>query len=336
MNPSTHRAWRSAIVACLAAIALCAAAGALKPWRTPVSAVASIHVLRLDRVDPAKPGILFRSTRSDDTFKRVAFLPLDALDGPWYMTDLTCERVHFRGRRGVCVTDSAIPMLPHTAMIFDDQFQIGRSTRLTGVPSRTKMSPDGAVVAVTVFVLGHSYAAGGFSTQTTLLDTQSAKMITDLETFAVFRDGVLFKGADFNFWGVTFASDGNRFYATLRSGGTNYLIEGAVDRRTARVIATGVECPSLSPDGRRLAVKKRANRPDVQWHIALLDLATMRETVLDAEQRSVDDQVEWLDDNHVLYNQTGPEGNNIWMLRIDLPEPPRIVVREGWSPAVIR
>ena len=39
--------------------------------------------------------------------------------------------------------------------------------------------------------------------------------------------------ADFNFWGVTFARDGNRFYATLGTGGKTYLVEGDVAARQA-------------------------------------------------------------------------------------------------------
>ena len=36
------------------------------------------------------------------------------------------------------------------------------------------------------------------------------------------------------------------------------------------------------------------------WRLHVLELATLRETAL-AETRSVDDQVEWLDDDTVLY-----------------------------------
>ena len=37
-----------------------------------------------------------------------------------------------------------------------------------------------------------------------------------------------------------------------------------------------------------------------EWHIAVYDLASGEETVL-ADTRSVDDQVEWLDNSTVLY-----------------------------------
>ncbi len=187
-----------------------------------------------------------------------------------------------------------------------------------------------------MFESGHSYAEGGFSTRTTIVDTVSSAPIADLEDFAVSRDGAPFKAADFNFWGVTFAADGNRFYATLRTGGANYLIEGDIDRHAARVVRSGVECPSLSTDQHQLAFKKRMDRSGVQWRVAILDLASMRETVLESEERSVDDQVEWLDSNHVLYFESGEDGNNVWSLRTDRPERPQILVRGGYSPAVLR
>ena len=55
-----------------------------------------IEIVPLDRVPPSRAGILFRSTRSDQTFGKVVFLPIDALDGPWYVSTLTCDRVYFR------------------------------------------------------------------------------------------------------------------------------------------------------------------------------------------------------------------------------------------------
>ena len=63
----------------------------------------------------------------------------------------------------------------------------------------------------------------------------------------------------------------------------------------------------------------------------MLDLATMRETPL-SDARSVDDQVEWLDDAHVLYGVDGA----VWKANADgTGEPQRYVARAD-SPAAVR
>jgi hypothetical protein len=329
-----QRLWSFAGI-CIVAVAIPAVYLIRASHPAPSFADPLIEILPLEQISTARPGILFRSTRSDRTFGKIAFLPLDALDGPWYVSTLTCERVYFQSGRGVCLTLADTILRPYAASIIDDRLRQGARRALTGVPSRTRLSPDGLRAAVTVFETGHAYSEGGFSTRTTLVDTTSGATIGDLEDFAAQRDGASFKAVDFNYWGVTFA-DGNRFYATLRTAGTNYLIEGDVDRRSARVVRAGIECPSLSPDRQRLAFKKRVDEADVRWQVAVLDLTTMHETVLDAEEQSVDDQVEWLDQNHVLYFQSGTDGNNIWSLRTDRPEPPHVLVHGGYSPAVVR
>jgi hypothetical protein len=161
---------------------------------------------------------------------------------------------------------------------------------LNGLPSRACISPDGRYAALTVFVTGHSYNEAGFSTQTTILDTASGAMLGDLEQFTVWRNGARFQAADFNFWGVTFARDSDRFYATLKSGDRTYLLEGNVSSRQAHILYENVECPSLSPDNTRVAFKKAIVRDGrSMWQLSLLDLATLREAPLTAETRSVDD-----------------------------------------------
>jgi hypothetical protein len=288
-------------------------------------------------LEPGRHGILFRSTVPDATFGKVAFVPGDRPDGPWSVTPLTCDRVYFQHGRGVCKMIDSTLVPPYAMFLFDGQFRAGAKRPLTGVPNRARVSPDGRRAAITVFEAGHSYAEGGFSTRTTIVDTASADIIGDLEKYAVTRDDKPFKAVDFNFWGVTFAEDGNRFYATLRTAGVNYLIEGDVDRQSARVIHQGVECPSLSPDGKRLAFKKRTvGSLTVFWKVAVLDLATMSETVLETETRSVDDQVDWLDDEHVVYHLPKSGGADIWALRTNHPEEPRLLIAGGYSPSVVR
>ena len=63
----------------------------------------------------------------------------------------------------------------------------------------------------------------------------------------------------------------------------------------------------------------------------MLDLATMKETPL-AEERPVDDQVEWLDDERVLYG-IRPDTR---VVPADGGRPPRKFLSKALSPAVVR
>jgi hypothetical protein len=281
-------------------------------------------------------GFLFSSTAFDRTN---GYLGVESLDGSGparYETTLRCERVHFAREVGVCLTGERKAITTFAASFFGRDFKVRHTVPLVGTPSRARMSPDGRRAAVTVFVSGDSYNAAGFSTRTTLIDVPSGTVIADLETFAVTKDGKPFKSIDFNYWGVTFARDGNRFYATLRSGGKNYLVEGDVDARTARVLREGVECPSLSPDNTRIVFKARVTA--MTWRLHLLDLATLRDTPL-SETRNVDDQAEWLDDESIAYGlpsePIAAAGGDIWTLAINGQTPPRALARKAYSPAVI-
>src|SRR5205823_7549531 len=142
----------------------------------------------------------------------------------------------------------------------------------------------------------------------------SGDVLGDLEQFTTWRDGTRFSAADFNFWGVTFARDSNVFYASLRTVGDfktssgqvtrraqTYLVRGDLGLRKLTVLHENVECPSLSPDNRLIAYKKNVGPGPAPWRFCVLDLATMAETPIAAETRSIDDQIEWLDDSHVLY-----------------------------------
>ena len=46
------------------------------------------------------------------------------------------------------------------------------------------------------------------------------------------------------------------FYATASSQGHIWLVQGSIAGRTLTVVRSGVECPSVSPDGTRIAYKK--------------------------------------------------------------------------------
>jgi hypothetical protein len=292
-------------------------------------------------VPPAGPRLMFRDTALGGTYGKLALVPLGATGGPRYASSLDCERVYFGAGRGICLAADRGILTTYHAVLFDADLQPIKKLDLSGIPSRARISPDGRFASVTVFVSGHGYDGGGFSTRTTIVDATTGDLLLDLEDLTVRRDGAVFKSVDFNFWGVTFATDSNRFYATLGTGGRTYLVEGDLAGREARVIYEGLECPSLSPDNTRVAFKKQIGTNGRSlWQLRVLDLATLTETPL-AETRTVDDQAEWLDDGHVLYGMPDDAGTatasaNVWMLAADGTGAPSRLLAQATSPAVIR
>jgi hypothetical protein len=280
-----------------------------------------------------EPRLVFRNLDRDkpETFGQIALTKL-APGAARTLLPLKCDRVYFGAGSGICLTRGSAFASGYRARVFGADLRPRGEVTVDGIPSRARVSPDGQLGAVTLFVTGHSYAdTGGFSTTTTLIDLRRGKKIAQLETFKATRDGKRIAAPDVNYWGVTFARDHDRFYATLATGGEFYLVEGSVSARTMRTIHTGVECPSLSPDGTRIAYKKRVGADAKRWRLHVLDLKTMRETPL-AETRSVDDQVEWLDDDHVLYGLT----ESIWTATADGSGTPRRFTGAADSPTVVR
>ena len=291
------------------------------------------------RLDPVPPLVLLRHTGLDASYG-VMSVERSRPGEQRRATPLRCDRLHFAVDRGVCLTTDRF-YTNHAVMVFDSTFQPLYSLPLNGVPSRVRLSPDGRLAAVTVFVSGHSYTDQGFSTETSIVDTRSGRHLVDnLEEFDVWRHGLPFVAVDFNFWGVTFTADGDRFYATLATGGEQYLVQGSVSKRRLEIVRPGVECPALSPDQTRIAFKKRvAAETGIRWRLHVLDLATREEIPL-AETRHVDDQVEWSDDGSVLYalpdaSAPIPNVTDVWRVAADGSGTPTLAFPKASSPTVI-
>ncbi|MEJ7763953.1 MAG: hypothetical protein WKF86_00490 [Acidimicrobiales bacterium] len=284
------------------------------------------------------PYLGYIGTRIDSTGSRFAVAPPGGSPDAPALTDLRCKVAHAAAGRGICLEYGGL--VASDLIVFDERFQPLHKVPLPGfLPSRARVASDGKLGAVTVFVNGHSYAVAGFSTFTGIFDLSSGKLLASLEDFKVTRDGKPFSSPDFNFWGVTFAKEQGRFYATLGTGGETYLVEADMGTRTARVLRSNVECPSLSPDGTRLVFKKRVSGGlgPVEWRLHVLDLATMKETPL-SETRSIDDQAEWLDDQRVAYSAMRPRPSgetDTWVVPVDGSQQPSILVPDAQSPVAV-
>jgi Tol biopolymer transport system component len=276
------------------------------------------------------PQLLFRNAITDKTFGKLAIASLSNPDHVRAVSDLSSDRVYYARGSGLCLTATSSFANSYEAKIFDADFHVTKTLKLPGIPSRARISRDGTLGAMTTFVNGDTYDPGHFSTRTSILNMHTGETVVDLEDFRVFRDGKLFKKQNFNFWGVTFAQDDDRIYATLGSGAESYLVQGSIKSRTFRVLTTHLECPSLSPDETHIAFKQSLDSHG-SWRIYVLDLKTMKRWPL-AETKSVDDQVEWLDEHRILYwRDTG-----IWVVNADGSGKPSVFVRQASSPAVIR
>lgn len=333
---TSSRKWRGRVFLAICATSALLAAGyaAVAIRRTSAGSAETRLVTSRLVTPPARPYLMVQSM-VPDSHRKLMMMPLAAPAGPAFETALKCERAYYSRNRGVCLAVEGTLLTKYWADIFNEDLERLHRIPLTGIPSRTRVSPDGSRVAITVFEQGHSYAQHGFSTRTTILNTATGHVVGDLEQFAVTRNGARFQAADFNFWGVTFKADSSGFFATLASAGTRYLIEGDIIARTARVVRTGVECPSLSPDNTRVVYKSDRDRRG-NWQLRVYDLRSGSDNALNLETRSVDDQVDWLDNDHVLYHITGSRGADVWVLRTDGTSPPRILREYAYAPAVVR
>ncbi|MFG2309645.1 TolB family protein [Streptomyces sp. NPDC048566] len=257
--------------------------------------------------------------------------------GPRVASKVTCLRFHAAAGTGVCLqaVHGAVQDT-YRAVILDASLHERARYDVPGIPSRARVSPSGRYAAWTAFVGGDSYAGTDFSTRAAIVDTRTGRLTPSLEAYRVIKDGRTYHASDVNLWGVTFAADDRTFYATLATHGTTHLVRGDLRARTLTTLHPNVECPSLSPDGTRVAFKKRVEGlpADAPWRLYVLDLASGRETAL-AESRSVDDQALWRDDHTLVYALPGDYGADLYTVPADGTGAPRRVSTAAVSPAYV-
>jgi hypothetical protein len=284
------------------------------------------------------PRIVFRNTAAGAGYGLVSSVPLADPGGVRTLSKQACDRVYSTAKRIMCLRTDAGITTTWQAVQFSPSFAQQQTWSLPGVPSRTRISADSKLVASTSFVTGESYATVGFSTQT-VVASADGQSYGNLEQFTLIIDGKRNTNADRNIWGVTFAGDDTTFYATAATSGSTWLVRGDLRTRTMTSIHETAECPSLSPDGTRVAFKQNnGSFTQPQWRIVVYDLKTGVITPT-AETRSVDDQVDWLDDDTLLYGmpRAGAVGDDdIWSVPADGSGTPSVLIPHAWSPSVVR
>jgi hypothetical protein len=289
---------------------------------------APIRVTRASSV--GRGDLLFVSMIPDRSSGSLAVVPLSDLTGVRAISGLRCERASYAGDRGICLVRGGGEDVESEVEIFDSKFRVDRRRSVEGAPSRVRVSPDGRYAALTMFEPGEEDSAESSSTETTILDLETGKDVVDLEDLPLTKDGRRFSSAGLHFSGVTFAGDDDRFYVSLASEASGYLVEGSLRGRTLKVIAENVDSPSLSPDGAHIAFR-RAGDAEGDWRLFVLDLRTMKATRL-AGDDPIDDQAEWLDDARLVYSND----NKVWVVPADGSGQPRQLLGYAFSPAVSR
>jgi hypothetical protein len=338
---SSRRAVAAFLLLCVAAAGVIVAVvhDARTPGQAPIASTATPGTSAPLAVTEPRARLYFRSAAAE-SFGKLAYVELGTGERNISVVDLACEAVHASGGRGICLSVDRSLMTPFVTKIFDVADHSVRATLpLAGLPSRTRVARNGRLGATTVFVTGHGYDSVEFSTQTLLLDLDTGTALADVEQFEFLADGKPIRESDFNVWGVTFLEDGNTFYATLSTQMRHLLVRGDARARQAHVVHENVECPSVSPDGTRVAYKRRyLDGNFVRWQLYVLDLRTNEEIPL-GENRSVDDQLEWLDDERVLYtliDTSGIVGNSVWTIAADGTGKAERFLAAASSPALVR
>jgi hypothetical protein len=286
------------------------------------------------------PRIVFRNMAPGPSYGMVATVPLNGPAGPRALTDTSCARVYATARNLVCLyANRGLVTTTYGARILNNKMRPTQQLPFVGVPSRARLSPDGSYAASTSFTSSvDSYGSVAFSTRTFITKVGGESLGT-LEGFSLIQDGASIAPVDRNYWGVTFAPDDNTFYATVEWAHHTWLVRGSISQRKVVTLHEDAECPSLSPDGKNIVFKQRGDLPLGKWRLVDYNIASGRVTPL-AETRSVDDQVEWLDNTHVLYalprGGTHPEVDDIWSVPTSGTGQPKLLIPQASSPAVIR
>lgn len=286
-------------------------------------------------VNPEDIGIAFVNRTPGDQYGLVGYIDRN---GERQMTELECDRLDLNANGGLCLdSDSGLAGSGRGLIL---NASLNPTLRFgINLPSRAAVSPDGEVVAWTGFALGHSYLdVGEFATTTQLIEVERG-IGANLETaFAAFDlEGQQVDNPERNYWGVTFA-DSDTFYATLGIGPDTSIIEGSVSTSRIQVVHENATCPEISPDGSTLVVKEL--RDGDRFQLVAIDLASGARRDL-GEVRSVEDQVEFLDNSTIIYGLPNEaEGTDaqpawdVWALDLNGGSP-QLIIPFADSPAAI-
>ena len=231
--------------------------------------------------------------------------PLDDPAGPRAFTDVACDRVDATatGPRACAPSAASSPSTPGTTSGPTHRRERARDLR-PGIPSRTRLSPDGTLVASTVFVAGHSYMQVGFSTATEIRDGRRHRPRQPRAVRRSCSTASTVAPLDRNIWGVTFATTTTPSTPRSAPAGRPTWSSGDLAARTLTAVADDAECPALSPDGTTVGFKRgrpsATGRPGGRRRCSTSRPASGPSSPARARTASTT-RCEWLDDDTLLY-----------------------------------
>ncbi|MFT7474914.1 MAG: hypothetical protein ACI81L_001846 [Verrucomicrobiales bacterium] len=300
--------------------------------QTPRSTTTTVPIAR-PGVDPSTIALAFINRVPGDEYGYVGYI--DSA-GDRHVTELECDRLDINEAGGICLSATAGFGGGGRGLLLDAGFNAQLKFGVNQ-PSRAAVSPDGGVVAWTGFTLGHSYLVPGEFATTTQLISVDRGVGANLETiFATFDiDGGPLNAEDRNYWGVTFL-DSDRFYATVGYENTTSIVAGTISNSRLDIVYENASCPEVSPDGRTIVAKEFR---DGVFQLVAIDVVSGARRDL-GETRSVDDQVEWADDDNILYALPNVEEGtdaqpvfDVWALNVAPGSVPQLVIPFADSPA---
>ena len=289
-------------------------------------------------IAPAPGEVLVINRTLGDDYGRLA---IRHTDGTRTLLERRCVRVHLAADTGVCVSrDEGTAPLFTTTFFASINPNVEIKSYPSALPSRARISPEGTFSAVTAFVSGGSYEDIGSDTTTivTIDEIDSTRLVRGGNQLEVNADEDKYQVLDAQYWGMSFA-DEDEFYITGFYGDEAEVMHGTLTDMTVEPTGWVGSCPSLSPDDATLVFKEMTPNG---FQLVAVDVESQTTWKL-GETRSVDDQVEWLDNDTILY-ALHPEGGDtpvdpqfdIWMLDIAEGSEPALFLANADSPAVAR
>ena len=126
--------------------------------------------------------------------------------------------------------------------------------------------------------------------------------------------------------------------ATVAAAPRLLFRHAAIDANYNHLSLAPLDAPN-APDNRGIAYKKRVGSGLAPWRFYALELETMIERPIAAETRSIDDQLEWLDDTHVLngvHRSSQSAMMDVWVAPIGPGEAAQPFLSDAESPVIVR